>query len=292
MPIVAGSEINDDPYHPVSAPRPRPRRRDGRRHPDRLGAPRPALRREAGHPRHLDRRPHRRGRPDQGGRGPLPLRRAHAALRPDPPHQPRHLRHQRAARPGRAHPGRPAQRAGGARRADPRLQGPAAPRRAAGRLGQPGGLHQPRPDHHAAEGPLRLADPHPLPARRGDRGGHRPPGGPALRGGGRQGVGARPHDRDRRHALPAGPPQRPHLPALGRVGAPLGEQLRDHGRQRRPAGAVARRGRGRAPHLRSRGAPGLDRRARSRSRPSRRGARARSSTTSSARRSSRCSATA
>ena len=29
---------------------------------------------------------------------------------------------------------------------------------------QPGGLHQPRAHHHAAEGPLRLADPHALPA--------------------------------------------------------------------------------------------------------------------------------
>ena len=42
MPIVAGSEINDDPYAPVSR-----HARDlvadrGRRHPDRLGAPRPA----------------------------------------------------------------------------------------------------------------------------------------------------------------------------------------------------------------------------------------------------------
>ena len=46
---------------------------------DRVGAPRPPLRREARHPRHVDRRPHRRGRPDQGRRGPLPLRRAHAS---------------------------------------------------------------------------------------------------------------------------------------------------------------------------------------------------------------------
>ena len=41
------------------------------------------------------------------------------------------------------------------------------------RVGQPGGLHEPRPDHHAAEGPLRLADPHPLPARGRHRGGDR-----------------------------------------------------------------------------------------------------------------------
>ena len=43
---------------------------------------RPPLRREAGHPRHHHRRPDRRGRPDQGGRGALPLRRADHPLRP------------------------------------------------------------------------------------------------------------------------------------------------------------------------------------------------------------------
>ena len=31
---------------------------------------------------------------------------------------------------------------------------------------QPGGLHQSRPDHHPAQGPLRRADPHPLPRGR------------------------------------------------------------------------------------------------------------------------------
>ena len=134
-----------------------------------MGAPRRPLRREAGHARHVDRRPDRRGRPDQGRRGPLPVRRAHAALRAGAAHQPRHLRHQRAPRPRRADPGRPAQRARGARRPDPRLQDPPAARRDARRLGQPGGLHQPRPHHHAAEGPLRQPDPHALPARRRHR---------------------------------------------------------------------------------------------------------------------------
>ncbi len=37
LPIIAGSEINDDPYHPVSRVRPRPRRRARRRHADRRG---------------------------------------------------------------------------------------------------------------------------------------------------------------------------------------------------------------------------------------------------------------
>ena len=81
MPIIAGSEINDDPYNPVSQHARAARRRARRRDADRVGAPRPALRREARHARHLDRRPHRRGRPDQGRRGPLPLRRAHHPLR-------------------------------------------------------------------------------------------------------------------------------------------------------------------------------------------------------------------
>ena len=51
MPIVAGSEINDDPYEPGLPPRPRARRRARRRHADHVGAPRRALRREAGHAR-------------------------------------------------------------------------------------------------------------------------------------------------------------------------------------------------------------------------------------------------
>ena len=37
---------------------------------------------------------------------------------------------------------------------------------------QPGGLHQPRPHHHAAQGPLRRPDPHPLPAYRRARDRH------------------------------------------------------------------------------------------------------------------------
>ena len=89
MPIVAGSEINDDPFAPVTQLRTRPRRRRRRRHAHRLGPSVRSLRREAGDARHLDRRPHRRGRPDQGGRGPLPLRRADASLRPGPADQPR-----------------------------------------------------------------------------------------------------------------------------------------------------------------------------------------------------------
>ena len=84
-------------------------------------------------------------------------------LRPDPAQPPRHRRDQRAARPRRADPGRDAQRDGGARHPDPRLRAAAAARRAGRRQRQPRGLHQPRPDHHAAQGPVRRRDPHPLP---------------------------------------------------------------------------------------------------------------------------------
>ncbi len=85
-------------------------------------------------------------------------------LRPDPAHEPRHLRDQRAARPRRADPGRPAQHPRGARRPDPRLHAPPAARPVRRRERQPRGLHEPRPDHHAAQGPARLADPDALPA--------------------------------------------------------------------------------------------------------------------------------
>jgi magnesium chelatase subunit I len=49
--------------------------------------------------------------------------------------------------------------------------------------GEPGGLHQPWPDHHPAQGPLRCGDPHPLPADRRGRDRSGPPGGrPGRRG--------------------------------------------------------------------------------------------------------------
>ena len=136
----------------------------GRRCGDRLAAARSPLRREAGDARHHDRRPHRRGRPDQDRRGTLPVRRADAPLRADPAGEPGHRRDQRAARPRRADPGRSAQRARGARRPDPRLHRPPAARPVRRRQRQPRGLHLARPDHHAAQGPPRLADPDPLPA--------------------------------------------------------------------------------------------------------------------------------
>ena len=89
------------------SPRP-PRRRveRARRRPaGRLAAPLAAVRREAGHPGHQRRRPDRRRRPDPGRPGPHPRRPGDHPLRPGAAHQPRHLRRQRAARPGRADPG-------------------------------------------------------------------------------------------------------------------------------------------------------------------------------------------
>ncbi len=123
LPVVAHSEINDDPYHPDLPFRQGPAGRGGRRPARGVGPPERPLRREAGHAGHLDRRPHRRGRPHPGGRRPVPVRRADHPLRPGAPAQPGHLRRQRAPGPGRTHPGRAAQRARGARRPDPRPPG-------------------------------------------------------------------------------------------------------------------------------------------------------------------------
>ena len=126
-----------------------PRDRAGRRAAGGLASPLRALLGEARHAGHLRRRPDRRRRPDEGGRGTPPRRPGDHPLRPDPAQPPRHRRHQRAARPRRADPGRDAQRDGGARHPDPRLRAAAAARRPRRRLGQPRGLHQPRPHHHA-----------------------------------------------------------------------------------------------------------------------------------------------
>ncbi len=164
MPAIAGCEINDNPFAPIcQACRQAVAERGDKAEIAWIPRATP-VRREARHPRHHDRRPHRRGRPDQGRRGPLPRGRADHSLRARAADQPRDLRDQRAAGPRRAHPGRPAQHHGRARRADPRLQGAPADRRVRRGEREPRGLHQPRPDHHAAQGPLRLPDPHALSA--------------------------------------------------------------------------------------------------------------------------------
>ena len=141
----------------------------GRRSADRLADARRALSREAGHARRHGRGPHRRHRSDQGrqpaphvrGRGSDPLRH-HSA------HEPRHLRHQRAARPRAAHSGGAAEHPRRARPADPRFSGAHSDGRRARLQRQPGGLHEPRQHHHAAQGPHRLADPDALSAEHRD----------------------------------------------------------------------------------------------------------------------------
>ncbi len=200
---------------------PQHRGRAGRRHADRLVGVRGSLQREAGDARHQHRRPDRRGRPGQGGRRTLPVRRADDPLRPAAADASGHLQPQRAAGPGRADPGRPAQRDGGARRPGARL--PRAPRArpVRDRQRQPGGLHQPRPDHHAAQGPIRRADPNALPRGDGDRDRDHGGGGRRVRRGGRRRIGAGPgaglHEGGRRRAVAAGTSLIGGLPALRRV---------------------------------------------------------------------------
>ena len=93
IPIVAGSEVNDDPFAPISKYARERLARVRRRHADRLARPRPALRREARDARRHHRRHHRRRRSDQGGARRTPaVRRADDALRPAAARQPRHLR--------------------------------------------------------------------------------------------------------------------------------------------------------------------------------------------------------
>ena len=91
--------------------------------------------------------------------------------------QPRHLRDQRAAGPRRQDPGRPVQHPAGRGRPDQGLPGAAAARPADGLQRQPRGLHGARQDHHAAQGPHRLGDPHAL-------SGHAPAGDGDHRAGG------------------------------------------------------------------------------------------------------------
>ena len=128
--------------------------------------------------------------------GQAPVRRIGHPLRPGAANQPGHFLHQRAARPGRADPGGSVQPDGRAGRADQGLSHPDAAGRFRGGHGQPRGLHQPRSHRHPAEGPLRRADPHPLPTHPGRRDRHHGPGAQPLPRRG-SGGGARVHDGDR-----------------------------------------------------------------------------------------------
>ena len=178
FPIVAGSEVNDDPFAPISKyarerlaecgdATPIAWLRRDQRYVEKLATPDVTIADIIG-----DVDPIKAAR---GGH--LLSRRAHHALRPAAARQPRHLRHQRAARSERQGPGRPVQHHAGGRRPDQRLSGAAAARRAARLHRQPRGLHRARQDHHAAQGPDRLGGHHPLPAHRAARHGDHDPGG-------------------------------------------------------------------------------------------------------------------
>ncbi len=91
-PVIAGAELGEHPYTPITPESIRRAAELGRRPAHRVAAPQRALHREAGHPRHQRGRPGRRHRPDQGGRGPQPRRPGDHRLRPDPAGAPRHRR--------------------------------------------------------------------------------------------------------------------------------------------------------------------------------------------------------
>jgi len=117
IPILAGSEVNDNPFAPIS--------KFGRELVAEQGAGTPIawLPRESrfveklATPGRHHRRHHRRRGPHQGRARRSPaVRRADDALRAPAPGEPRHLRDQRAARPRREDPGGPVQHhAGGGR---------------------------------------------------------------------------------------------------------------------------------------------------------------------------------
>ncbi len=229
-------------------PVPAPGRRAGRRPAGHLAAPQRALRREAGHAGHQRGRPDRRHRPGQGGRGPDAGRPGDDPLRPGAADQPRHLLPQRAARPGRADPGRAAERAGGAGHRRARLRAAAAAGPGPGGQRQPRGLHQPGPDHHPAEGPVRRGDPHPLPAHAGRRAGADPAGGAGRLGRRRPRRGpARAPGRGHRPVHPAGPGLARGGLAVRGLGPVRDRRRRVRGRLRGPPGRADRRGRSRWP---------------------------------------------
>ena len=166
---IPSCPVHEDPYRPItSAGRQMVAELPEARGADRLVAARKALRRAAGAGHEVCRRD-RRDRSGPAGQRHEHVGRGGAALRPDSPHAPGHLRHERAARARRAGAGRPVQHSRRARRADPRLSGAVRHRRADPLLRQPGHVQPQRQGDSATEGPHRLGDPHPLSARAGRR---------------------------------------------------------------------------------------------------------------------------
>ncbi len=118
-PYVAGSEIRDNPYRPISKYARDLIAERGDATPIAWMAPRRPLRRKTRYAGCHRRRPHRRSRSHQGRTlRRRPLERAHHALRPAAARQSRHLRRERAARPGRQNPGCALQHHAGRRCAD------------------------------------------------------------------------------------------------------------------------------------------------------------------------------
>ena len=123
-----------------------------------------------------------------------------------------------------------------------------------GRLGQPGGLHLARSDHHAAQGSSRITDPDALPTHARARDGYRPPGEAPLpdRGWRARRGRARVHGGAGRRADPPGPPLGRDQPAFRGQRARLGGELRGARGRRAQARRPTRRAGRCAPRVRSR----------------------------------------
>ena len=130
------------------------------------------------------------------------------------------------------------QRARRARRADSRISGAAGPGPLHGLLGQPRRLHQPRPDRHAAQGPDRVGHSHALPAVARDRDRDQRPERVARSRVCAAKTPARSelHQRAGRGSGAAGSHVAPREPAVGRFGADVDRQPRKRRLERRAAG--------------------------------------------------------
>ena len=127
IPIVAGSEVNDNPFAPISKYARELVTEAGDDTPLDVARPRHAFRREAGYAGRHDRRHHRRPRSHQGRSRRTPaVRRADDPVRHAAARQSGNLCPQRAARSRRQGAGRPVQHHAGGRRPDQRLSGPPA----------------------------------------------------------------------------------------------------------------------------------------------------------------------
>ena len=247
LPIVAGSDVRDDPFASDLGLRYRPRARARGRDAGRAGftgaaaSPRNWPPRTPRWPTSLARSTRSRSRAAFSS-----TTRQRPQLRPRAEVESRHLRNQRAARSRRAHPGRPAQCPRGARRADPRT--PRAPRASTSWWWR---RPTPRTTRIAAGSSRRLKDrfgsqirTH-YPFEIDDRDRDHAPGGSTAGVAGPD-HGAVVHQRHRRARQPRRPAEPRDQPELGRLGAPLDRELRDGRRQRAASSAAHPRHRRRA----------------------------------------------